>query len=692
MFKFKISIGRNKMRNHTKNKLMLLILGFIFGFSILIYSNLIHYQGKSSGNLENDNEPELKRAGYWDLTGSPIHIDDNDPALNWAITAATNEWCSGSGSWNDPYLIENVTIDGQSSGLLVRIYNLEVYFIIRNNTLFNGHTGIYLEHVENGLLINNTVSYCSSQGIHLVVGQNITISENIVEYNFRGLTFSSSNNNIIRKNSVSFNGDSFGDYYTAIIITDSDGNIIKENEVFNNVNGGIFTEGDSNNNEILGNNFYNNEYGLQLSGNGYNQILENNMTNNDYGIYLGSSLNSVSKNYVVNNNLYGIYIPNSQNYISLNNFSKNSINGYDDGTNNQWDYNSFGNYWDDYGGVDVNDDGIGDTAYDVPPAGGSMDNYPIWDDGDDLAPDIIINSPSMNDAFGLTAPDFDITINDASQINATWYTIDSGITNYTFFGLTGTVNQTGWDNKGTESMTLRFYANDSLGHLGFKDVAIWKDLVAPQITINSPTPNQLCGVDAPSFSLTIDEPNIQVKQYSINGRPNITFTTETQFNQSEWNTAGNGTVSITFYVIDKVGNTNSSEVIVRKDAYIPDIVILSPIQDEIFGSTPPEFNISIIEEDLMSMWYIIEGNLTQYPFTGIIGTISQEAWDHTIEGDVTITFYAQDRAGNIGIESVMVIKSIPSQPSIPGYNLFVLLGVLSVAIIIIGRKWRNLRG
>jgi len=121
---------------------------------------------------------------------------------------------------------------------------------------------------------------------------------------------------------------------------------------------------------------------------------------------------------------------------------------------------------------------------------------------------------------------------------------------------------------------------------------------------------------------------------------------------------------------------NSSQVIVRKDANIPDIIIHSPVQDEIFGSTSPEFNLSIIEEDLVSMWYIIEGNLTQYPFIGVTGTISQEAWDKVIEGNVTITFYAQDRIGNIGVESIIVIKRIPSQPSILGYNLFLLLCVL----------------
>ena len=632
----------------------------------------------------------MKKAGYWDLTGFPIYIDDNDPARNWAITAATNEWCSGSGIWNDPYIIENVTIDGQGSWSPIRIYNSEVYFIIRNNTLFNGNTGILLQHVENGLLINNTISYCSSQGIVLRVGQNITIVENMVKYNFRGLSVTvSSNNNIIRNNSVSFNGDPSGYMYAAIVIQDSDGNIVKENEVFNNVNGGIFTELGSNTNKILGNNIYGNEYGIYLSGNGYNQILENNITNNDYGIYNEgtSNYNNVSKNYVANNSLYGIYIwTSNQNYISLNNFSKNTINGYDDGTNNQWDYNSFGNYWDNYAGVDVNDDGIGDTAYDVPPFGGSVDNYPIWEDGDDLGPNILILSPSMNDAFSFLPPDFNVAINDASTINSTWYTIDMGTTNYTFSGLTGTVNQAAWDNKGTESMILRFYANDSFGHIGFEDVLIWKDLIAPKITINSPTPNQLCGVDAPTFSITIDEPNLQEKRYSLNGRPNITFTAETQFNQLEWNNIENGTVIITFYVIDTADNVNSSQIVVRKDSNIPDITIISPIQDEILGNTPPEFNISIIEENLVFTWYMLEGVAGTFSFTGLTGTIDQGVWDSVPQGELSITFYAEDGAGNIGSESVVVAKTIPSAPVAPvisGYTVFLLIGaIIAVAVII----------
>ena len=55
----------------------------------------------------------------------------------------------------------------------------------------------------------------------------------------------------------------------------------------------------------------------------------------------------------------------------------------DDGLTNHWDNGMIGNYWEDYLGVDANDDGIGDTPYDIPGGEGVQDNFPIWDDGPD---------------------------------------------------------------------------------------------------------------------------------------------------------------------------------------------------------------------------------------------------------------------------------------------------------------------
>ena len=643
--------------------------------SIIVNNNFSYYQGDNFKNVEEHDKPKLKRAGYWIIP--PILIDDDKPTKNWVITQATQPWCSGSGTLGDPYIIENVVIDGSGSDICIRIINSNVYFKIRNCTLINGAAGILIENSNYGNLVNNSCSNHIAYGIYIRYNcNNINVTRNVANgnseygiYLYAPTTGQACNYIDIWNNTVNSN-DKHGIYLYAsdgscrynniwnntvnlntehgIYLFRSNDCTISNNKVnFNNKN--CIWLDQSDNNDITQNLVKNcSEIGIKLTSSDYNIITKNKVENctlwdgievrwsagntisnnnisNNYNSGLRIAENAVNNevfgNRIMSNKLYGILVDSdcSDTLLYNNILAGNIINGYDQGSNNNWDNGFIGNYWDDYSGVDANDDGIGDSPYDVPPVGGSVDNYPIWEDGDDLAPNIIINSPSMNDAFGFNAPAFNITINDESPINTTWYTIDGGIMNFTFSGLTGTVSQTVWDDKGTELMTLRFYANDSLGHVGFNDVQIWKDLVKPIITINSPVPNQLCGIDGPTFSLTIDEPNLQQKKYSLNGGQNITFTTENRFSQAEWDKVGNGTVLITFYAIDKVGNINSSDVVVRKDAYAPDITIHSPLLNQKFGKNPPGFNISIIEEDLISIWYTVEGIAGTFPVTELTG-------------------------------------------------------------------------
>ena len=108
----------------------------------------------SFSDSNNISTKKIRLSGYWDLTGSPILVDDDDPSYNWAITAATNDWCYGVGSWNDPYIIENVTIDGQNSGSCITVKESTVFFIIRNCTLYN--SGNNLNTLDSGIHIKNT--------------------------------------------------------------------------------------------------------------------------------------------------------------------------------------------------------------------------------------------------------------------------------------------------------------------------------------------------------------------------------------------------------------------------------------------------------------------------------------------------------------------------------------------------------
>lgn len=61
------------------------------------------------------------------------------------------------------------------------------------------------------------------------------------------------------------------------------------------------------------------------------------------------------------------------------------------------------------------------------------------------------------------------------------------------------------------------------------------------------------------------------------------------------------------------------------------------------------------------------------------------------EGNVTIRFYANDTLGRIGFQEIIVIKSIPQPipPEIPGYDLLILVGIISVMVIIIIKKRVN---
>ena len=70
---------------------------------------------------------------------------------------------------------------------------------------------------------------------------------------------------------------------------------------------------------------------------------------------------------MIRENKYGVYLYKSAgNSIFHNNFLDNTRNAYEYASNppgNSWDNGIEGNYWDDYAGVDANNDGIGDTPY-----------------------------------------------------------------------------------------------------------------------------------------------------------------------------------------------------------------------------------------------------------------------------------------------------------------------------------------
>jgi len=133
-----------------------------------------------------------------------------------------------------------------------------------------------------------------------------------------------------------------------------------------------------NDNQITGNT----AAGISLTRSENSIIYNNVIQNNQKGIYIydSSSSNNVYSNTITGNSQYGIHIQisyyQSQNNIFYQNDFTNNGQNAQDPYSNYWSHNSQGNYWDDYNDYDSDENGIGDSPYDIP-GGSNQDEYPL---------------------------------------------------------------------------------------------------------------------------------------------------------------------------------------------------------------------------------------------------------------------------------------------------------------------------
>ena len=182
---------------------------------------------------------------------------------------------------------------------------------------------------------------------------------------------------------------------------------------------------------------------------------------------------------------------------------------------------------------------------------------------DTQIPSITVNSPADDDIFDSSAPSFNVRITD-DNLDTMWYTLDGGLNNYTFTD-NETINPTAWAALLDGPITIIFYANDTFGHLASAEITIIKDTQAPTIVINSPSPGSEFGVNAPVFNITITDDHLDAIWYSLDGGlTTYAITTNATIDQTAWAALSEGSITITFYANDTVGNVASEDVIITK--------------------------------------------------------------------------------------------------------------------------------
>ena len=307
--------------------------------AIFISSNFFVIRKTISLNIEKDSTRKyLGDSDYQEI--NPLVIVGND---EWQQLANSVPWCNGSGTIDDPYIINNVYINGRNQNNCVTIINTSVYFIIQNCFFNNSKdyytfASIYLENVENSKVLNNILLF-HHNGIKLLSSYNNLIKDNLLEFCDSGIHLSASSYNTISNNKVKFN-----EFRGISVLHDSNFNLIYENNINHSGFDGIAVL-HTNNNKIFNNTILNFEYhGIWTNGytliknnvikNGYTSILvwgySNNITGNRFkncGISFSRrtySLEELSSQIIDTSNLVNgnpVYYYVKESGLSSNNFT-----------------------------------------------------------------------------------------------------------------------------------------------------------------------------------------------------------------------------------------------------------------------------------------------------------------------------------------------------------------------------------
>ncbi|MFX1391892.1 MAG: hypothetical protein ACFE9Z_17645, partial [Promethearchaeota archaeon] len=280
---------------------------------------------------------------------------------------------------------------------------------------------------------------------------------------------------------------------------------------------------------------------------------------------------------------------------------------------------------------------------------------------DVTAPIITINLPNKIEIYGFMAPNFNI-YKDGSDINMTWYTLNNGNTNFTFTGLTGVINQSAWEFFLNGTVTIRFYINDSLNNIGYDEVIVWKDIIAPTLNVNSPIFNNTWIKNPPKLNISSFDPNLIGLWYRAGStNVNLTNNIEQSLDTSIWKGLPQGEFKIYFYAIDAAGNINETFITLFKDTLRPVIIVNSPgnctYWNDILSINVTVYDLTFVGDiQYEVLQFGISMHLPEILENNTKEDLLSDIWDDLEDGEFLIRIWCRDYFSNTSISRLILYK------------------------------------
>ena len=237
--------------------------------------------------------------------------------------------------------------------------------IISDNTIEEAFFGIHLANCKNSVIENNkvrassTVDHANGNGIHLWKSDQITVRGNEVQGHRDGIYFEFVTHSIIEDNISQYNL-RYGLHFMFSHNDEYRGNLFRNNGSGIAV---MYSHGVTMRNNRFEENWGSSVFGLLLKEISESTIENNVFLRNTVAIYMEACSRSQFRYNEFKENGWALKLQAScdDNIFEKNNFIANS---FDMGTNGTLTLNTIaGNYWDKYGGYDLDRDGVGDIPF-----------------------------------------------------------------------------------------------------------------------------------------------------------------------------------------------------------------------------------------------------------------------------------------------------------------------------------------